>query len=169
MEKYKKAFLDLLRGDKTTFIFVVAQFTVGFLFLLAIIMPYMVHPTITGGSLAASKLPGGTIYTLIFLLLIFLFVFFKLSGEEKLTKRVFLGQAILGTLIFFYALLFQKVGIASSSNGIGKLLQLFTLVFFWGFIFVPTKVRSLIDKLIPKKSTNEVKEVAVETKSNQGE
>jgi len=155
MEKIKKGFFDLLHGEKSVFIFVIAQFLIGLLFLIAILLPYFVHPDLINGSLAAAKLPGGTWFTLAFLALVLFFAYLVLMGQLNQANQVFLIQAIIATAIFLYALVFHKVGLPSAANGIGKIIQFFMVVLFWFFIFGKKIVHQVIQKFAPTKPSIE--------------
>jgi hypothetical protein len=156
LEKLKKAFFDLLNGDKPTLIFIVSQFAIGLLFWLAILLPFIVSPDLIGGKLSTSSLPGGTLYTLLFLIVLGLFVYLVLIDNKKAASKTFLLLAILGTLIYLYALLFNKVGLPTANNGIGKILQFLMLLLFWFFIFGKKYVYKIILRALPV-AKNEIK------------
>lgn len=151
MQKFKTAFFDLIRGDKTKLIVLITQIIVAFLFAVALLLPYMVSSNLIDGSLSSSDFPGGGFYTFIFFLSILGFAYLAIMNDEKHKNWVFLGQAILATLIYFYSLLFHKVGLASASNGFGKVLEFFLLIAFWFLVFGQKHVVKLIHQFVPEK------------------
>lgn len=159
MEKFKTAFFDLLHGDKSTFIFIVAQLSIGLLFWVALFMPYLVSPDLINGRLRTVQLPGGAFYTVLFLGLIVLFVYLILMKNVQRANKVYLALAIIATLIYLYALLFNKVGLPTANNGIGKILEFLLLIMFWFIIFGKKQVEQLILKFIPMKSNEVIAEV----------
>jgi len=159
MEKIKKAFFDLLHGYKPTFIFVVAQLSIGLLFWLAILLPYIVHPDLIDGSVSASELPGGTWFTLAFLALTLFFAYLVIVGQKKQSDQVFFIQAIIASAIFLYALVIHKVGLSFAKNGIGKIIQFLMITFFWLMIFGKKIVLQFITKIFPNKPAIHQEEV----------
>jgi hypothetical protein len=155
LQKFKTAFLDLIRGDKTKLIVLITQIIVAFLFAVALLLPYMVSSNLIDGSLSSSDFPGGGFYTFIFFVSILGFAYLAIMNDEKHKNWVFLGQAILATLIYFYSLLFHKVGLASASNGFGKVLEFFLLIAFWFLVFGQKHVITLIHKFVPEKMINQ--------------
>lgn len=158
MEKFKKAFFDLLNGDKSTLIFIVAQLSIGLLFWVALFMPYIVSPDLINGRLTTAQLPGGTIYSILFLGLIVLFAYRVLMKKEDKARKVFLALAIIATLIYLYALLFNRVGLPTARNGIGKVLEFFMIIMFWFFIFGKKYVEKVILKFVPDKGNQAITE-----------
>lgn len=159
MEKFKTAFFDLLHGDKSIFIFIVAQLSIGLLFWVALFMPYLVSPDLVNGRLRTVQLPGGALYTLLFLGLIVLFVYLTLMKNVQNAKKVYLALAIVATLIYLYALLFNKVGLPTARNGIGKILEFLLLIMFWFTIFGKKYVEKLITKFFPSKTNETIAEI----------
>jgi hypothetical protein len=151
LQRFKTAFFDLFRGDKTKLIVLITQIIVAFLFAVALLLPYMVSSNLIDGSLSSSDFPGGGFYTFIFFVSILGFAYLAITNDEQHKNWVFLGQAILATFIYFYSLLFHKVGLASASNGIGKVLEFILLIVFWFLIFGKKQVIQLIHKFVPEK------------------
>ncbi len=163
MQKFKTAFFDLIRGDKTTLIVLITQITVGFLFAISLLLPYMVSNNLIDGSLSSSDFPGGGLYTFIFFMSILGFAYFAIMKQDKYLKMLFIGQAVLATIIFFYSLLFHKVGLASASNGFGKVLEFLLIIVFWFLVFGEKYLLQLIHKFVPE---TVAKEAPVEVQIN---
>ena len=141
-----------LRGDKTKLIVLITQIIVAFLFAVALLLPYMVSSNLIDGSLSSSDFPGGGFYTFIFFVSILGFAYLAIMNDEKHKNWVFLSQAILATFIFFYSLLFHKVGLASASNGFGKVLEFLLLIAFWFLVFGQKQISAFIHKFVPEKA-----------------
>jgi len=150
LQKFKAAFLDLIRGDKTTLIVLITQITVGFLFAIALLLPYMVSNNLIDGSLSSSDFPGGGFYTFIFFISILGLAYLAIMKQDKQRKWLFIGQAVLATTIFLYSLLFHKVGLASASNGFGKILEFFLIIVFWFLVFGEKYLLQVIHKFVPQ-------------------
>lgn len=161
LEKLKNAFLDFLKNEKQTLVFITAQVVIGFWFWIGILLPYIVSSSLVNGSLSSSALPGGTLYTIAFIGLIILFGYFVLIKKDKEAQKIFLIQAIIATLIYLYSLVFIKVGLPSARNGLGKILQFLMVILFWFFIFGKKYVHQIISKFFP------VKEIEVATETEQ--
>lgn len=159
------AFFDLIRGDKTKLIWFVTQIFIALLFAIALLLPYMVSINLIDGSLSSSDFPGGGFYTFIFFISVLGFAYLSIMGHEKHARLVFVGQAVLATLIFFYSLLFHKVGLASASNGFGKILEFFLMIAFWFLIFGKKHIEKWIQKVVPAQM--DTQSVPVEPKNEQ--
>jgi len=161
LQKFKTAFLDLIRGDRTTLIVLLAQITVGFLFAIALLLPYMVSANLIDGSLSSSDFPGGGFYTFIFFMSILGFAYLGMMKQDKQRRMLFIGQAVLATIIFLYSLLFHKVGLASASNGFGKILEFLLIIVFWFLVFGEQQLIKGIHRFIPEQKVTPVQETPV--------
>jgi hypothetical protein len=149
----------MLHGDKPMLVFIAIQVAIGFIFWLALMMPYMVSSELIGGHLSTLAFPGGTFYFIVFLVLILSLIYCLILGKDKAARKIFLSQAIIATAIYLYALSFHKVGLPSARNGIGKIIEFLMLLMFWFVIFGKKYVFKIVHKFFPNPEAKEPVEV----------
>ncbi len=148
MQKIKEAVLDLLHNDKKRLVLFIVNVSIYFIAFLGLLIPFMVGTILNNNHVSMAQAPGGTILTILFVVLMFLYAFFFIMKKDEIAKKVFLGSTVLLTLIYFYGVLLHRVGVPTTATGFGAWMILLMLIAMYFMIFGSNYALKYIDKLV---------------------